>query len=814
MSDEISRLILSVESQQVGEADKKLQNLTKTSTSAEKATDGLTKSWAGMLAKVGALVGGYLSLSGSLRKIIDVTKESEAAQARLRAVTQSSATEARAMFEVLEAMGSESPAFTLDVLTEAFTTLVSRGLDPSRKALEAYMDLSAGTGASLSTVVDAIAMASNGVYRSLNQMGIRATQEMDGLVMTYRGSSEKIKGDIASIEAYMQRLAKTNFAGAAATQADTMGGALYRLQDAWDDVWRAVSERGIGEYIKTGLKMATDALAELEAMIASGQLGAYIDAYLGKWNSFTKAASDGLRALGDLWSSAMKAMGIDGAGMLDFFIDAMVNLPENVTAVVKGIGATFGLLVEYGVKVGQGVYDAIVGYLKFAYESAKNTGQMILDAALHPLTASTAFVEFYVKQTAATQTFAKTSVEAWDRTVNGIGNATDAWGEEITAIMDERDASLQAFKDKTDAAKGLREEYEKQKAAREGAGAADPLAGARKPRGNDNASQRAEYLQLRASLIDEELAVQESYDKRLALIRNSTTEGSDERVQMEKALNERLATERASAQQSHAERLQQQYLVEQDLLQEALNKREITEVEFQEKSRTNWASYQAKVSSISVAGARMVATQNLQMYQQVLGMAGDISAQLSTLVSESNGAAKAMFIASKAIAIAQAIVNTELAATKALAEGGMYAGMSMASVIRAMGYASVALMTATAVQEFSGMKEHGGMIPAGTWGITGEAGAEIVQGPAIVTSARSTADRGLAAGRANNTTVNVHNYSGGEVETRESEQPDGSKVIEVIVNRMKTELASDVSRGVGPFVRALQGAYPLTRGRT
>lgn len=809
MSDEISRLILSVESQQVGEADKKLKDLTKTSTSAEKATDGLMKSWAGMLAKVGALVGGYLSLSGALHKIIDVTKESEAAQARLRAVTQSSATEARAMFEVLEAMGSNSPAFTLDVLTDAFATLVSRGLDPSRQALEAYMDLSAGTGASLSTVTDAIAMASNGVYRSLNQMGIRATQEMDGLVMTYRGSSEKIKGDIASIEAYMQRLAKTNFAGAAATQADTMGGALYRLQDAWDDVWRAVSEKGIGDTIKTGLKLATDALAELEAMIASGQLGGYLDSFAAKWSGWANAATAAITYVQALWKLMADDSKAQTKGMTDELMHFVTRFPENVTMLMRAYGTFYGSMYDLLLITIDAAQNQAVASLTYIKEFASAT-ITVLKGLANPLSDNVS--KGFQEAIDAANKFGTATQQNSERFIQAGIRIRASVIENISGYMNERDATQATSAALWEKAGALRATYDAQKKVNDEG--ADPLAGARKPRGNDNASQRAEYLQLRASLIDEELAVQESYDKRLVLIRNSTTEGSDERVQMEKALNERLATERASAQQSHAERLQQQYLVEQDLLQESLNKREITEVEFQERSRTNWASYQAKVSSISVAGARMVATQNLQMYQQVLGMAGDIAGQLSTLVSESNGAAKAMFIASKAIAIAQAIVNTELAATKALAEGGMIAGIPMSTAIRAMGYASVALMTATAVQEFSGMKEHGGMIPAGTWGITGEAGAEIVQGPAIVTSARSTADRGLAAGRANNTTVNVHNYSGGEVETRESEQPDGSKVIEVIVNRMKTELASDVSRGVGPFVRALQGAYPLTRGRT
>ena len=107
--------------------------------------------------------------------------------------------------------------------------------------------------------------------------------------------------------------------------------------------------------------------------------------------------------------------------------------------------------------------------------------------------AGAAFAEFYARQTTLTNNFAKTTVDAWNNTTQSIGFATTAWEEEITAVMDERDASLRAFKDKTDAAKALRKEYEINKALADFFSFDDPLGGAKKPRGNDNASQRAEY---------------------------------------------------------------------------------------------------------------------------------------------------------------------------------------------------------------------------------------------------------------------------------------------------------------------------------
>ena len=71
-------------------------------------------------------------------------------------------------------------------------------------------------------------------------------------------------------------------------------------------------------------------------------------------------------------------------------------------------------------------------------------------------------------------------------------------------------------------------------------------------------------------------------------------------------------------------------------------------------------------------------------------------------------------MASKAAAIAQAIINTELAATKAMAEGGMIFGIPASMAIRAAGYASVGLI---AGQTLAGMAHDGiDRVPeTGTW---------------------------------------------------------------------------------------------------
>lgn len=108
----------------------------------------------------------------------------------------------------------------------------------------------------------------------------------------------------------------------------------------------------------------------------------------------------------------------------------------------------------------------------------------------------------------------------------------------------------------------------------------------------------------------------------------------------------------------------------------------------------------------------------LSMYGSLLSRAGTVWGSMTEMVKDAAGegsaAYKAMFLAQQAIAIGQAIINTELGATKALAEGGMIMGMPAATMVRAMGYASVGLIAAQTIQGMA----HDGIdnIPKeGTW---------------------------------------------------------------------------------------------------
>lgn len=87
----------------------------------------------------------------------------------------------------------------------------------------------------------------------------------------------------------------------------------------------------------------------------------------------------------------------------------------------------------------------------------------------------------------------------------------------------------------------------------------------------------------------------------------------------------------------------------------------------------------------------------IAVFADLTGNAADMMKQMA---GEGSTAYKVLFLASKAAAIAQAMVSTEVAATKAL-ELGPIMGIPAAGLIRGLGYASVGMIAATAVAGFS-----------------------------------------------------------------------------------------------------------------
>lgn len=195
----------------------------------------------------------------------------------------------------------------------------------------------------------------------------------------------------------------------------------------------------------------------------------------------------------------------------------------------------------------------------------------------------------------------------------------------------------------------------------------------------------------------------------------------------------------------------------------------------------------------------------LTMANTLLDSAGAIASGLEGLAKEGSAAQKAFFLASKGIAIAQAIVNTELAATRALAEGGIVAGIPMASWIRAMGYASAGIIAAQAIASFEG----GGMMPDGprTGGVDGRGGKLAVLHPnEKVTDLTKQRDVGSGVN------INIINNAGAQTEVQRQPNGDIDIIIERAADRAISKMAPMVRTGGNALTSALEQTYKVRRG--
>lgn len=141
---------------------------------------------------------------------------------------------------------------------------------------------------------------------------------------------------------------------------------------------------------------------------------------------------------------------------------------------------------------------------------------------------------------------------------------------------------------------------------------------------------------------------------------------------------------------------------------------------------------------------------------QALNAASTTASSLASLIEESQGkqsnAYKAAFLAQQGLAVAQAIVNTELAATTALAPPpmglGPVAGAPYAATIRGMGYASVGVIAAQTIGELAAINGRalGGQTRPGETYLVGERGPELLtmgnQGGNVTPNSRMGGDGG------------------------------------------------------------------------
>jgi hypothetical protein len=736
--DDLARLQIRVQSLEAEVADQRLKGLERTGRRTERATDGLTAAFKRFAGPVAAAAGAV----ATLRKVVSVTREFEVLNAQLVTAT-GSAESAGVAFEAIQDFASSTP-YDLQQVTEGFVKLVNLGLTPSEAALTSYGNTASAMGKDLNQLIEAVADAATGEFERLKEFGIRAKSQGDEVSFTFRGVTTTVGKNAAEIEAYLQALGENEFAGAMQQRVETLDGALSNLGDEWDKLFLNISNTGIGEVIEDSVRVAIDILAELNAMLASGQIEGYLDAIAGKFEGFGRDVATTIDILTELWNDFLgtpEGEGLAGATgeTLKFIIAAFKNLPENIRAVIQLMAVEIGALVDYGKAYGQAFGEVLGSEFAKIVEKSKAYGQAI-GQAINPFDDNDFDLEARLRELDAIA--ADMADNAFSRAEKQAAITTQARRDSIVAILEERDAALASFDTQITAAETLRKKYDEELAARKAAGedrlaqfrtGADPTEG-----GETDAERKArearekEFENLRQSLRSEEEVIQESYDKRLAIILNNTEEGSKQQADLKQRLDEEFATQALgdlAAPDTFEEQLNQLeefYNARRELI---LNNTAITEEQRTQLEEELTKQRNERLAALEQQRMSVIFSSSAQLFDGLAGLAKQFAGEQSTTF-------KLLFAASKAFAIAEAVVKIQQGIANAASLPFPANLPAMASVISAT---AGIVSTISGTNYNAGAFDSGGTIPQGKIGLVGEFGPELVEGPANVRSRRETA---------------------------------------------------------------------------
>ena len=792
MAEDIASLRLRVDSLEAAVADKRLQNLARSGKGAERATDGLTASivrFAGPAALAAGAVAG-------LTKTLNVTREFDVLNAQLITATGNAENAARA-FVAIQDFATQTP-YDLQQATEGFTKLVNLGLTPSERAMRSYGDTSAAMGKDLIQMVEAVADATTGEFERLKEFGIRSKKEGDQVSFTFRGVTETVKFSAEEIEEYLTRLGENNFAGAMEQRMKTLDGALSNFGDSWDKMFLTVSEQGIGDVMETTVRQATAAIEEFTAMMSSGQLEGYLKAVMGQFDGFVTAVADGFDYIDELWTKVpgnWKKYGDKAVEAVGF---AFKHLPIEMETMIKLTTVELAVLVDYAGIYGKFAVEALFEWFELGAARAKVYGKAIAEA-FDP----TSDYDMEAELAKVDANFKKSVDNALAVAERKAEITKEARKQTILDIMAEREEAIGSFNAQIEGADKAREAWNKLQAARANE-KSDRLAEFKvQPEGGDsNNFDTGAVEKLRLALRTEEEIIQESYDKRLAIILANTEEGSIQQNELKKRLDEQFATDALGdfaaddTFDQQLERINTEYEQRRELI---LNNVKLTEEQRTELEEKLTKSRNSKIDKLEIERTKMVLSASGSLFEGLADLAKNAAGEQSKTY-------KALFAVSKAFAIAESIINIQQGISEAISLGWP----AMIPAITSVTTNAAGVISTIKGTEFSGAYNNGGYIPQGGVGLVGEFGPELVSGPAQVMGRKQTMDAVKASG--SNTVVNIYNQAPGvELVEERSTGPNGEEFVEVVVQRVRDEFRTDIAQGGGDFSEAIESAYPSVR---
>lgn len=844
-----ANLEISVRSTGVDRATSELDRLARTGGQAERATGSFTSSIGGMATKAAVAAGAIVGITMSIQELVSVTREFEKLKAGLQTAT-GSAENAKAAFEALQDFAKNTP-YDLQQVTESFTKLVNYGLTPSERALASYGNTSSALGKDMMQMIEAVADATTGEFERLKEFGIKAKSEGDNVSFTFRGVSTTVKNSASEIENYLIQLGENNFSDAMANRMQTLDGALSNLGDSWEQLVYNVSNLGVGDVITDAVRGAIAALDELNAMLESGEMEGNLDAIGEAWEGWGKDIRTTIDVLMQWMNGVWKDHGDKVMGVVNFMIDAFKQFPANVRAVIQIAVTEIAAMVDKARAYG----SALAEYLN---PMGKATGEVTaeLNARIAAIEGgkSASIDAILAERNATVQAVsdkiaaAKAERAEWEKTQAAKAGQGDRLASFKIGGSDKpgggggKDAERKAKQDAERAKQefeqlvaSLRTEeeaiqasYKKRteiilKNTTEGSDLRTDLMRRSNEKYNEEMQKlkdNGELAQLTEQLRSQEERIEESYKRRLDIIRRNTEEESTLRADLEARAKEQYEKDKEDARNrkmAEIEAIRQDLLTEEEAMRESYEKRKAIILAATEITEAERLDLMTRLEQAYTERQRQLELQrNQQIYQGASQLFGGLAELAATSGGKQTGLYKALFAVSKAFAIADAVVKIQQGIAAAAATPWPANIAAMASVAAATASIVSTIQSVTfSPPKVSGAYDTGGMIPAGRYGLVGEIGPELVEGPAVVTGRKQTASKLGNNGTA--PVVNVHNYAGVDVSVQQRQGPSGPElelIIEQAAARAERNIANGIARGDGAVNKSLEGSFQsLRRGR-
>lgn len=760
MAEDVTSLVLKVESSQVSKASKELSGLSTSSTKAEKATDGVTKAFKGLIGPLLAAV----SATAALKKLVSVTREFDILNAQLITAT-GSAEGAAVAFGAIQQFAVDTP-FQLGEVTEAFVQLVNRGLDPSEESLVNIGNFASAFGRNILDATRAIGQATTGEFESLKQFGIVSRKIGDEVNFTFRGITTTVGFNAKEIQGYMNDLAANNFAGAMEERMNSLDGAISNLEDSWDKFWLTVSQGGSGDVIQEWVRGAIFVIEDLTSLLDSES---DMQTSLGEITTRAEDIRDAFRTTGLLlnrsfkgWEVIMKSAQLGIVGFANSFTEDLFPVIAAFGSKMEAItGKDFGLK-ELGY-IGEGILQTkvqLIGELNTLLTNFETVDEDFLaqfDKVLKDNDGGSVLGQFM--NSGDLGGFTDSSLKAFEKLRFGL--------------LDEQEKLAKVFEDQQNSL--------------------DALMSQGNIRLENIAEARAEALSGDVVDVDVLQSLQNQNTQTLQIIEDA----NQAKLDLEVAYQEELDALKgdSSGITSEFERLQESLMTEEEAIEASYQRRMETAQEYATLTGESVAEIESRIQKAHEADLKSL---EKQKWDNALASFDDFQQNMLVLSKTGNKELAAVY---KAGAIANATIKTYEAANVALASAPPPFNIALAGIAVAAGMANVSAIATQQVGNYA----HGGIVGGGNYNGDNMT-ANVNSGEMILNFSQQKELLGMANGSGGSSkpiVVNVQNYGSGETEVTETET-DNERIINIAVNRAVATINNNIRTGAGDTEKALK----------